>query len=48
MELRDHLENARNLGLVADAECREIVRFVNRALGAATRLINYLDTAKEP
>ena len=48
LELKDHLLNAHKLGLIGENDLRDLSHLANRAVGALTRLIAYLDTAKEP
>ena len=47
-EVQEHLESARQQGLVGDSELRELLHLSNRVLGAVTRLIHYLEGAKAP
>ena len=48
LELRDHLQTAKTLGLTPETVQHEISHLVNRTVAALTRLIVYLETAKEP
>jgi four helix bundle protein len=48
LEATEHLENARQLRLITEPELDELSQLANRAVGAVTRLIRYLDRAKAP
>ena len=48
LEVNDHLRRARDLGLISAADFKELSHLTNRAVGALTRLVAYLETAKEP
>jgi four helix bundle protein len=47
-ETKAHLDEVRLLGLADEAEVSEIRSLANRACAAATKLIRYLESAKEP
>ena len=47
-ELVDHMETAEAKGITSAEETAAIVTLAKRARGAATRLIQYLETAKTP
>ena len=47
-EVQEHLESARQAGIVGESEFRDLVHLASRAIGAVTRLIRYLEKAKAP
>jgi four helix bundle protein len=47
-EAQEHLESARQVGLIGESELRDLVHLANRAIGAITRLVRYLERAKAP
>ena len=47
-ETKTHLDQVQLLGLAGETEVREIRSLANRACAAATKLILYLENAKEP
>lgn len=47
-ELLDHLERARSRGVLQAAEAEPLVKLANRAAGAATRYLRYLETTDHP
>jgi four helix bundle protein len=48
LEVKEHLRYTRELNLVTEDDLKEISQIADRAIGALTRLIAYLETAKEP
>jgi four helix bundle protein len=48
LELKDHLENAQDLNIIPEKDCLEITHLVKRTVAALTRLIVYLESAREP
>jgi four helix bundle protein len=48
LEVQEHLEGSRQVGVVSEPEFSELTHLANRAIGVVTRLIRYLDRAKAP
>ena len=48
LELNDHFQRERKLHFVSDADVLDISGLVTRAVAAITRLIVYLEAAKDP
>ena len=48
LEVAEHMTSAERLHLVTDKDLAAVTSLVNRAVAATTRLIRYLEHAKEP
>jgi four helix bundle protein len=48
LEVKEHLRHSHELNLVTETDLIEVFQLADRAIGALTRLIAYLEKAKEP